>query len=184
MRSCTSLLGRGTLRQFAIVFVGLLLAASPTPALLAARPAGVPAPRAPHVGEVTFYGPPRDGAASLMVRVWNWRIYHGHVPECPECVDAVALLDPAYIGKKVWLKHPDGEVVGPLMVVDCAEAKHRPNLLKRGWVADISWELGQRWKMNGPLKGVTVLYEEPARVDVTTSITRPTSCPIVRCAMP
>lgn len=132
---------------------------------------------APQVGEITHYGPPRDGRASLMVRVWNWRIYNGHVPECPECVDAVALVDPEHIGKQVWLRHPDGEVVGPLMVVDCAEAKHRANLRGRGWVADVSWELAQRWGMSGPLEGVTVLFELPARVDVTTPITRPTSKP-------
>ncbi len=112
-----------------------------------------------------------------MVRVWNWRIYKGHVPECPECVDAVALLEPKYIGKKVWLQHPDGEIIGPLMVVDCAEAKHRENLRKRGWVADISWELAQRWDMAGPLEGVKVLFDPPNRVDVSKPITRPTSRP-------
>lgn len=115
----------------------------------------------PVTGEVTYYAGPRDGRASLMKRVWNWRIWKGHVPECPECVDAVALLEPQHIGNKVWLRHPDGEIVGPLMVVDCAEAKHRPNLRKRGWVADISYELGMKWRMAGPLKGVTVLFEPP-----------------------
>jgi hypothetical protein len=97
-----------------------------------------------------------------MKRVWNWRAWKGHVPECPECVDAVALVDPEHIGEKVWLQHPNGEIVGPLMVVDCAEAKHRPNLRKRGWVADVSWELAQRWDFAGrPLEGVTVLFEPP-----------------------
>ena len=66
-------------------------------------------------------------------------------------------------------------------VADCAEAKHRPNLRKRGWVADVSWELGQRWDMNGPLEGVTVLFEEPDRVDVTEPVTKPTSCPMAGC---
>jgi hypothetical protein len=157
-----------------------------TPTLLPPRIAVLPeaalTPPPLLVGEVTFYGPPRDGHASLMVRVWNWRVYHSYVPECPECVDAIALLDPEHIGKKVWLKHPDGEVVGPLMVVDCAETKHRPNLRKRGWVADISWELAQRWQLNGPLEGVTVLFEQPGRVDVTMAITQPSSCPAKGCA--
>lgn len=117
---------------------------------------------APMMGEVTYYaGPKEPGQSSLMKKVWNWRVWKGHVPECAECVDAVALIDPEHIGKKVWLKHPDGEIVGPLMVADCAEAKHRPNLRKRGWVADISWELAQKWRMNGPLKGVTVLFAPP-----------------------
>ena len=116
----------------------------------------------PVVGEVTYYaGPQAEGQSSLMKRVWNWRVWKGHVPACDECVDAVALIDPEHIGKKVWLKHPNGEIVGPLMVVDCAEAKHRPNLRKRGWVADISWELAQKWQMVGPLEGVTVLFELP-----------------------
>jgi len=114
-------------------------------------------------GEVTYYAPPREeGGSSLMKRVWNWRVWKGHVPECPECIDAVALLEPHHIGEKVWLRHPNGEVVGPLMVVDCAEAKHRPNLRKRGWVADVSWELAQEWKMSRPLEGVTVLFEPPS----------------------
>lgn len=113
-------------------------------------------------GEVTYYAPPRQpGASSLMKKVWNWRVWKGQVPECAECVDAVALIDPQHIGKKVWLQHPNGEVVGPLMVADCAEKKHRDNLRKRGWVADISWELAQRWDMAGPLEGVTVYFEPP-----------------------
>lgn len=116
----------------------------------------------PMIGEVTYYaGPQEEGQSSLMKKVWNWRVWKGHVPECDECVDAIALIDPEHIGKKVWLKHPNGEIVGPLMVVDCAEAKHRPNLRKRGWVADISWELAQQWDMAGPLEGVTVLFEPP-----------------------
>jgi hypothetical protein len=156
-----------------ILNIALLLAplVAPTPT----------APPPPETGEVTHYGPPRNGHASLMVRVWNWRIYKGYVPECPECVDAVALVDPQHIGKKVWLQHPDGEIVGPLMVVDCAEAKHRANLRTRGWVADISWELARRWKMSGPLEGVTVLFEEPEQIDVTAPINRPTSCPPAGC---
>jgi hypothetical protein len=113
-------------------------------------------------GEVTYYAAPKNpGASSLMKKVWNWRVWKGHVPECPECVDAVALIDPEHIGEKVWLRHPNGEVVGPLMVVDCAEKKHRDNLRKRGWVADISWELARRWDMSGPLEGVTVYFEPP-----------------------
>jgi hypothetical protein len=116
----------------------------------------------PVVGEVTHYaGPTKEGGSSLMKKVWNWRVWKGHVPECPECVDAVALIDPEHIGEKVWLRHPNGDIVGPLMVVDCAEAKHRANLRKRGWVADISWELAMKWHMNGPLEGVTVLFEPP-----------------------
>ena len=116
----------------------------------------------PITGEVTFYAPPeRSGASSLMKRVWNWRVWKGQVPECAECVDAIALVDPDHIGDKVWIRHPNGEIVGPLMVVDCAEAKHRNNLRKRGWIADISWELARKWKLSGPLEGVTIYFERP-----------------------
>jgi hypothetical protein len=116
----------------------------------------------PITGEVTFYAPPREpGGSSLMKRVWNWRIWKGHVPECAECVDAIALIDPEHIGRKVWARHPNGEVVGPLMVVDCAEKKHRDNLRKRGWIADISWELAQQWGMAGPMEGVTIYFKRP-----------------------
>jgi len=101
-------------------------------------------------GEVTYYAGPHDGrGSSLMKRVWNWRIWKGHVPECPDCLDAVALLEPQY-----------------MMVVDCAEAQHRPNLRKRGWVADISYELAMKWRMAGPLEGVTVLFEPPIGPDI------------------
>ncbi len=131
----------------------------------------------PITGEVTFYAPPREpGASSLMKKVWNWRVWKGHVPACPECVDAVALIDPEHIGRKVWLRHPNGEIVGPLMVVDCAEAKHRNNLRKRGWVADISWELAQRWKMGGPLEGVTIYFEPPPQTVASTG-SRPAAQP-------
>ena len=142
--------------------------AEPATAMAPAATATVAAPGAsvppPMTGEVVYMaGPREEGGSSLMKRIWNWQLEHGNVPECPECVDAVALREPQHIGKKVWLQHPKGEVVGPLMVVDCAEAKHRPNLTKRGWIADISWELARRWNMAGPLEGVTVLFEEPVR---------------------
>ncbi|OQA45290.1 MAG: hypothetical protein BWY52_01353 [Chloroflexi bacterium ADurb.Bin325] len=148
------------------LIVSIILAAAVSIAQPIASPAAAAtdneaAEEASITGEVTYYAGPRDGHSSLMQRVWNWRLWKGHVPECPECVDAVALLEPQYIGRKVWLRHPDGEVVGPLMVVDCAEAKHRPNLRKRGWVADISYELAMQWRMAGPLKGVTVLFRPP-----------------------
>lgn len=178
VRTSPSIFRHSSLCWLRIVFAGLLLAAA---VALPARIAAAPALRGPDVGEVTYYAPSKDGSSSLMLRVWNWRIYYGHVPECPECVDAIALREPRYIGHKVWLRHPGGEVIGPLMVVDCAEAKHRANLAKRGWIADISWELSQRWKMSGPLERVTIIYERPDHVDVRTPINRPTSCPMSGC---
>ncbi len=64
------------------------------------------------VGEATYYGP------GLMEQVLDYRLKAGEVQLCRECIDYVALLDPEHIGKKVWLRHPSGEVVGPLLVID------------------------------------------------------------------
>jgi hypothetical protein len=114
-------------------------------------------------GEVVFMsGPREEGGSSLMKRIWNWQLEQGNVPDCPECVDAIALVEPGYLGQKVWLRHPDGEIVGPLMVVDTAAEEHRANLRARGRLGDISWELAQNWGMTGPLDGVTLFFEPPA----------------------
>jgi len=80
-----------------------------------------------------------------MKKVWNWRVWQGHVPSAPSASTRSRWsirahreegLDPA----------PERRSRRPLMVVDCAEAKHRNNLRKRGWIADISWELARKWK--------------------------------------
>lgn len=120
----------------------------------------------PETGLATFY------AEGLMAYVHDYRLAVGDVAACPQCVGAVALLRAGDIGRKVWLQPPDGEPVGPFLVVDCARREDYPALLARGWVVDVSFEVGQLWGMTRPLDGVTVL-EDPA--DALAGPQQPTS---------
>ena len=113
----------------------------------------------PQTGLATYYAP------GMMEYVAGYRQTQGQLPACPECVGTVALLRAGDIGRKVWLQAPDGERVGPYMVIDCARRQDVDPLLARGWVVDVSYELGQAWGMNRPLEGVTVL-EDPADATV------------------
>jgi hypothetical protein len=109
----------------------------------------------PQTGLATFYAP------GMMEYVAGYRQTQGQLPACPECVGTVALLRAGDIGRKVWLQQVDGERVGPFLVIDCARRQDIDPLLARGWVVDVSYELGQAWAMTQPLAGVMVL-EDPA----------------------
>lgn len=109
----------------------------------------------PQTGLATFYAP------GLMENVTGYRQAQAEIATCPECVGAVALLRAGDIGRKVWLRPPDSEPVGPFLVVDCARRQDVAPLLARNWAVDVSYELGQLWGMTRPLAGVTVL-EDPA----------------------
>jgi hypothetical protein len=109
----------------------------------------------PQTGLATYYAP------GMMEYVAGYRQTQGQLPPCPECVGTVALLRAGDIGRKVWLQQTDGERVGPFLVIDCARRQDVDPLVARGWVVDVSYELGQAWAMNRPLAGVTVL-EDPA----------------------
>jgi hypothetical protein len=113
----------------------------------------------PQTGLATFY------ASGMMEYVAGYRQSQGQLPSCPECVGTVALLRAGDIGRKVWLQPPDGERVGPFLVIDCARRQDVDPLVARGWAVDVSYELGQAWAMNRPLAGVTVL-EDPADAGV------------------
>ena len=109
----------------------------------------------PQTGLATFYAP------GMMEYVRAYRESLGQLPDCPECVGTVALLRAGDIGRKVWLQPPDGERVGPFLVIDCARRQDVAPLVARNWAVDVSYELGQAWGMLAPLGGVTVL-EDPA----------------------
>ena len=109
----------------------------------------------PQTGLATYYAP------GMMEYVAGYRQTQGQLPACPECVGTVALLRAGDIGRKVWLQAPEGERVGPFLVIDCARRQDVDPLVARDWVVDVSYELGQAWAMNRPLAGVTVL-EDPA----------------------
>ena len=91
----------------------------------------------PQTGLATFY------ASGMMEYVEGYRHSQGQLPSCPECVGTVALLRAGDIGRKVWLQSPDGERVGPFLVIDCARRQDVDPLVARGWAVDVSYELGR-----------------------------------------
>lgn len=109
----------------------------------------------PQTGLATFYAP------GLMEDVTGYRQAQAEISSCSECVGTVALLRAGDIGRKVWLRPPESEPVGPFLVVDCARQQDVAPLLARNWAVDVSYELGQLWGMTRPLAGITVL-EDPA----------------------
>ncbi len=121
----------------------------------------------PQTGQATYYAP------GLMEYVEGVRRERGQLPECPECVGAVALLRAGDIGRKVWLQPPGSEGVGPFLVIDCAHREDVVPLLDRNWVVDVSYEVGQFWGMDRPLDGVTV-YADPADAGAVSLLAAPT----------
>ncbi len=117
----------------------------------------------PVTGQATYYAP------DVMRQVYAYRLRVGDVRACPECVGMVALLRPEHIGRKVWLEHPNGSIIGPLLVVDCARQQDMAGLLRRKWVVDVSWELARQWRMRGPLADVTVHFTRPRSSDLCTN---------------
>lgn len=70
----------------------------------------------------------------------------------------VALADKKHIGQKVLIELPDGEFVGPFLVVDCGQAAHQAYLKRIGFAVDLSYELGKKYleHIDRPLWGVKV----------------------------
>jgi hypothetical protein len=93
--------------------------------------------------------------------VYN-RVQWGQVdPETPH-LGYVALLDADWIGRQVWIEHPDGRVFGPVVVADCAATGDRARLVQLGFAVDVSWELAQvLGVVDGPVAGFKVWDGEP-----------------------
>lgn len=108
-------------------------------------------------GNATYYN---DG---IFERVWQYR--QTYLPPCAECVGFAAMIDPADLGRKIWVTY-HGETIGPLYVIDCAEAKHRANRKARGDVVEVEAWLGRRWHMDvlGRIP-VVVSFAAPRRFD-------------------
>ncbi len=106
----------------------------------------------PRTGTATYYTP------GVMQAVLANRIAWRQVAPCPECVGYVALLRKGDIGRKVWLQY-GADVVGPVLVIDCATTWDFLRL-KDWWAVDVSWEIAQRWNMQGGLT-VTVYTTDP-----------------------
>ncbi len=166
-----SMIFHGQTQGLALRLVGAVLAALAWLAPRAAAPDISPDYWAqtplPQTGLATFYAP------GLMERVSDYRRAQAEIGSCPECVGEVALLRAGDIGRKVWLQPPDGEPVGPFLVVDCARRQDVAPLLARAWAVDVSYDLGQLWGMTRPLAGVTVL-EDPADAVPPAPLRQPT----------
>jgi hypothetical protein len=74
------------------------------------------------------------------------------------CKGAVALRDPRWLGKKVYLQWHTGRVDGPYLVVDHLNSAHTPYGADR-WAVDVDYATWQRVVPGrvGPLPGVTVI---------------------------
>lgn len=131
----------------------LIVAMAPLPQVDVLEPGYWERTPLPQTGLATFYAP------GMMEHVLAVRASHGQILRCDECVGTVALLRAGDIGRKVWLQPPGGEMVGPFLVIDCAQREDVALLVARNWVVDVSYELGQLWGMDRPLDGVTVLAD-------------------------
>ena len=89
------------------------------------------------VGRATYYNPP------WMQEAYANRLAWGQVEPCPECVGMVALLDPEYIGRHVWLQRPGMDPEGPFLVVDCAQRDHFVERERQGRIVEVSAEVAQ-----------------------------------------
>lgn len=86
-------------------------------------------------GLATRYNP------GIMDPVVANRVEWGQIDTRQYHVGYVAMLDRDDIGRLVWLEHPDGRVVGPVIVADCAGEADRERLQQLGWAVDLSYEL-------------------------------------------
>ena len=98
------------------------------------------------IGLCTFYSP------NLMETVYANRLAWGHVQPCPECIGFAAMVEPEYLGQRVWIARPDERAEGPFLVVDVGKAEHREGQRRRGLVCEVDFQTAQRWKMRGPVR--------------------------------
>ena len=75
-------------------------------------------------------------------------------------VGIVALMPRGDLGREVWLEK-DGRLLGPYLVVDCAQRKHYNRRVRQGDVAEVSFEQATMWNMTGP-EEICVWFALPA----------------------
>jgi len=92
------------------------------------------------VGLATFYAP------GVFERVANYRGL-----SCADCIGYAAMVDPQWIGQRVWIGRVGQPSEGPFLVVDCGQAEHRAGQKARGLVAEVDFETARRWNMRGPV---------------------------------
>ncbi len=99
-------------------------------------------------GQATFYG---DGIFDQVI------INRGLVVPY-DVIGFAALLEPEHIGRRVWIRWPDGTLDGPYLSSDCANAAHRGDLIERGWIVDVDRATARLHGMAAPTL-VTVYLE-------------------------
>jgi hypothetical protein len=120
-------------------------------------------------GKATFYAP------GMMERV---AMNRGLIREAEEydkwleergLAGAVALNAAGDLGRVVWLESPAGDVAGPFLAIDCAQAEHYQDRLDRERVVEVDWPTAVRWQMRGPVD-VRVWFHPPHRGSVHVPI--------------
>jgi len=91
------------------------------------------------IGYATFYAPNVMEATAE---------YRGLLGTCPDCVGYAAMIDPEWIGQRVWISRP-GHRAELFLVVDCGKEEHRAAQKARGLVAEVDFPTAVRWKMRG-----------------------------------
>ena len=108
-------------------------------------------------GMATRYAP------QVMQTVVSNRVMWGQLQEGTDPARCVALLDCEQIGDQVWVEL-DGNVHGPLTVVDCAAKQDVARLAHLRFAVDLSWELAQELGViDRPVHGVKVWDADPRR---------------------
>ena len=101
-------------------------------------------------GRVVFY----NQGAMEATAAWRDLSLEGYL-------DGVALMSPADIGHKVWIKF-DGIWEGPFLVVDCARRGDMyPVIMYREEAVEVGWETAQRWDLKPPYPDVEVSKMKP-----------------------
>ena len=107
-------------------------------------------------GMATSYAP------GVMDRVVKNRVQFGHIDGSLDVRGYVALLDAEHIGRLVWIESPDGKIIGPVMVADCAAQHDYDRLVKKGFAVDLSYELAQELGVvDAPVRGFLVWSKKP-----------------------
>ena len=90
----------------------------------------------------------------------------GHIQTGQGEVGYAAMLDRADIGRTVWLLHPNGTVVGPVLIADCGAKKDRRRLQQIGFAVDLSFELAVEFgSVGSPIKNFEVWSAPPVGRD-------------------
>jgi hypothetical protein len=94
----------------------------------------------------SIYGLATYYADGVMERVARYRDL-----SCTDCVGLAAMLEPEWIGQRIWITRPGERPEGPFLVVDCANREHLARQRRRGLVVEVDRPTSRRWHMAGPI---------------------------------